>query len=250
MVHDQDSGERLSDAFAHFDLVCSSWRTSQLCLFAGSIESLLTWPRAGIASRGRAIALPPLAPRIDETGSSSSLLPTITASEAAHQTHRVSQGKTASLSDITREVGALLPTCLANDDKGPQKGPRRQGGDSLCNLLPTATAMDGRGSRRATARTDAWTSNPGTTLTDVAHMLPTSLAGDAKGGPGPGRETQSLCSTLKGRVRPSRKKSHQSHATAAPASPEGSPICVPNAERSMAATLPGSAPQSSDGSES
>lgn len=114
-----DSGGRLSAPFAHFDPASSSWRTAQGCLplDEASIPSRVTWPKAGIASRGRASELPTLEPLIGASESSSS----------------------------------LLPTCLANDDKGPQKGPRRQGGDSLANLLPTTTARDGKGSRRATA---------------------------------------------------------------------------------------------------
>lgn len=60
-------------------------------------------------------------------------------------------------------------------------------------LLPTPVVTDSFGSRRATARTDEWTSNEGTTLTDalwqvegrttdtLGNLLPTPAARDGKG---------------------------------------------------------------------
>lgn len=48
-------------------------------------------------------------------------------------------------------------------------------------LLPTPTTSDAKGSRRATARTDEWTSNTGTTLLDAARLMPTPTSRDWKG---------------------------------------------------------------------
>lgn len=42
--------------------------------------------------------------------------------------------------------------------------------DAIAKLLPTPTWTDSKGSRRVTAETDEWTSNRGTTLTDVSWM--------------------------------------------------------------------------------
>lgn len=76
----------------------------------------------------------------------------------------------------------LLPTPQAVDGEGGRidtqiggtrpSGARRTGTTlrTAAQLLPTPTSSDAIGSRRATARTDEWTSNPGTTLTDAVWM--------------------------------------------------------------------------------
>ena len=74
--------------------------------------------------------------------------------------------------DLVTTVERLLPT-----PSGLAGGQTSRGGDrkhelllgGIAKSLPTPTVADARGSRRSTARTDAWTSNPGTTLTDVAY---------------------------------------------------------------------------------
>lgn len=64
------------------------------------------------------------------------------------------------------------PTPMASDGtKGP--GEYARGNQDLPAVAvskpwPAPTACDAKGSRRSTARTDSWTSNPGTTLTDAA----------------------------------------------------------------------------------
>lgn len=70
-------------------------------------------------------------------------------------------------------INDLLPTPRTTDSHGG--GRHGTGGPDLRTtindlLLPTPTTMDGHGSRRATARTTAWKSNPGTTLTDAVWM--------------------------------------------------------------------------------
>lgn len=49
---------------------------------------------------------------------------------------------------------------------------------SSLRRLPTPVVSDSRGSRRATARTESWTSNPGVSLTDAIWLLPTPVAQD------------------------------------------------------------------------
>lgn len=74
-------------------------------------------------------------------------------------------------------IAPLLPTPNAWDgSRGPDLARANRpdsGGMDLTTtverLLPTPTAQDSSGSRRATARTDQWKPNPGTTLTDVAY---------------------------------------------------------------------------------
>lgn len=45
--------------------------------------------------------------------------------------------------------------------------PTDETGSSSLRLLPTPVVTDSYGSRRSTARTDEWVSNPGTSLTDA-----------------------------------------------------------------------------------
>jgi hypothetical protein len=83
---------------------------------------------------------------------------------------------------VKMEARGLWPTPMA-DDMSNVNGASRQRklleGSSRAGLpaavqmearglWPTPTHMDHAGSRRTTARTEAWTSNPGTTLTDAA----------------------------------------------------------------------------------
>ena len=81
MAKNLDSGASLSAPFAHFDRASSSWKTCQPSLFEALAESPLTWPTAGIASRGRASALTTLEGATDASGSSSLRLPTPTAQD-------------------------------------------------------------------------------------------------------------------------------------------------------------------------
>lgn len=53
-VNDQASGFSTRDSFASFDLVSSSWRTSQRCLLEEWDASLETWPASGSMRSGRA----------------------------------------------------------------------------------------------------------------------------------------------------------------------------------------------------
>jgi hypothetical protein len=97
---------------------------------------------------------------------------------------------------LNHAVESLLPTPTSRDGKGPNPN-ERDGGDDLptaVKLLPTPVVTDSFGSRRSTARTDEWTSNEGTTLTDAiwevqgretdtrGKLLPTPVAGDGEGG--------------------------------------------------------------------
>ncbi len=62
------------EPFAYYDQESLCWRTSQPCLPLESlIESPMTWPKAGICSRGRAQELPMLAHRTDARDSLLSL---------------------------------------------------------------------------------------------------------------------------------------------------------------------------------
>lgn len=70
----------------------------------------------------------------------------------------------------------LLPTPLVGDAEGGRtsKGasrPDEAGLAQTVKLLPTPVVTDSFGSRRSTARTEEWTSNEGTTLTDALWEL-------------------------------------------------------------------------------
>jgi hypothetical protein len=142
------SGPRWQAPFAHYDRGSCSWRTSEPSLFGESIESQPIWPTSGMWDLGRVYELP-----------TSALLTAVNG-------------------------GSLLPTPQARDHKG-----RNQRDDETClpgavdRLLPTPVASDSEGSRRATARTDEWTSHEGTTLADAVRLLPTPAAWDGDRGP-------------------------------------------------------------------
>ena len=100
------------------------------------------------------------------------LLPTPTANIATngsqHPDKRRAGGHQPSIQDVAEHL--LLPTPRTNDGKGTFPLDRPDHMDNLATrigrLLPTPVVTDSFGSRRATARTDAWESNPGNALTD------------------------------------------------------------------------------------
>jgi hypothetical protein len=200
--------------------VVGGWVSAQNSLLETpeSRSSLVTWPRSGIAHDGAASerltsGLP------TDASESSSLLPTPSAYEST-PTDEFSDEVRESLTDphkrlylpgrkwhaqrtLARMAGALLPTPSANDHTGSELETRQArqedgntGGPSLRDLpklLPTPVVTDSYGSRRSTARTDEWTSNEGTSLTDAiwetqgretdtkGNLLPTPSARDRKG---------------------------------------------------------------------
>ena len=187
----RSSGGTTSPPFAHFDRASRSWKTSQLSLLEAWTESPVIWPKAGIASRGRASVLRPLERPIDASDCSSSLLPTPLSRDHKGATN---EGRN---SPTMADVAKLLPTPLASDGraKGSSSGngpsmdrlvrlptptasdygtncgigqDPRPGLSTMARKLPTPTASDSNGSRRATARQPHHTSHPGTTLTDAA----------------------------------------------------------------------------------
>ena len=115
-------GPNTLESFANYDPNTSSWKTSQLSWFEGSIPYSETWPRAGMMQSGISYRLKPLAPRISAKGSG--LWPTPRALE------------------------------IRNSDKHIQERtqPGRCGPSSLTSLVemsearnwPTPTARDGR----------------------------------------------------------------------------------------------------------
>ena len=88
-----------------------------------------------------------------------------------------------------RDIRALLPSPAASDWRG-QDMPGRQSPSlrEVGALLPTPVVTDSFGSRRSTARTDEWTSNPGTTLTDAIWET-LERTTDTIGNPLPGAST-------------------------------------------------------------
>lgn len=66
------------------------------------------------------------------------------------------------------ETGQIVQRTLYNYALGVEHGLWPTPPDLNPTLWPTPTSGDSVGSRRATARRDTWTSNPGTTLTDAA----------------------------------------------------------------------------------
>jgi hypothetical protein len=196
--------------FAYYDPASSSWRTSQGSLLPDSESLPPTWPRSGMWADGAASELL-ISERHTGGSESSSLLPTPSAYEST-PTEEFSEEVRESLTDphkrlylpgrkwhaqrtLARMAGALLPTPTGDDANNVT----RESGDfqSLAReankLLPTPVVTDSYGSRRSTARTEEWISNPGTSLTDAiwetqgretdtkGNLLPTPAARDRKG---------------------------------------------------------------------
>ncbi len=207
---DQDSGMSSPAPFAYFDLELCWWKTSQASLLPDSESLPPTWPRSGTAFAGAASERLTSAHPTGAT-ESSSLLPTPSAYEST-PTDEYTDEVRESLGDphkrlylpgrkwhaqrtLARMAGALLPTPSANDHTGSELETRkaRQEVRDLPKLLPTPVVTDSYGSRRSTARTDEWTSNEGTSLTDAiwetqgretdtkGNLLPTPAARDRKG---------------------------------------------------------------------
>ena len=124
-----DCGSTSPTAFAIFDPLTSSWRTSPRSARAASGKSSVTWPRSGMTRNGSAFALPTPEPRTAATASSSSpsgpgrppgsrLLPTPVA---------------GNFND-----GADLPTWQARRDRQKKLG---RNGNGIGTPLPVAIAL-------------------------------------------------------------------------------------------------------------
>lgn len=101
--------------------------------------------------------------------------------------------------DLQREVKQNWSTPTASDGKGGAGASPHRNGENLRTQVrnwPTVVVTDSKGSRRNTARTDDWESNPGETLTDAlvieGDMWPTITAtpygSTNNGSPADGRE--------------------------------------------------------------
>ncbi len=104
-------GENMRESFASYDLDTSSWRTSALSLFGGSMSYSETWPRAGMMRNGTSYRLQPLVPRTSVKGSG--LWPTPTTDSAQDRQKKYAQGGTP----LTMAV-KMWPTPRAADFKG------------------------------------------------------------------------------------------------------------------------------------
>ena len=140
-------GRNLPDAFAHYSLDSSLWKTSQESLWGTQWATFSeNWPRSGMTRNGRSYRLRPSAHRIAATGSGFWHTPTASDRDGRPRwDHRASPGHVRAI-----PVPNLTAQIIERQS------------------WPTPTAADAIGSRRATARQEHWTSNPGTTLLDAA----------------------------------------------------------------------------------
>jgi hypothetical protein len=151
-------GQSTPELLARFDPVSSSWRTSQFSLEGGLTEFLETWPRSGLMRSGIAYQLPPLAPRISETGSG--LWPTPVVPNGGRSVAHVNdwRGRTAYHNgkkvqvDLAQAV-KRWPTPTAVDGRRGNKPPRPwDTGVPLAQavaMFPTPTARDFRSPGRS-----------------------------------------------------------------------------------------------------
>jgi len=168
--------------FAYFDRDTCSWRTSQGSLLEGSGEFCTIWPIQGSWDRGFAWELAISERRIDESGSSFSLLPTPGAGMVANGNGQTPEARLArGHGPYLNDIGHLLPTPQARDFKG-----RNQRDDATClpgavRLLPTPVVTDSFGARNRTSGRKADSQHhDGETLTDAIWKVQgreTDLAG-------------------------------------------------------------------------
>lgn len=103
MAKEAGCGLIMRGLFASFDRELLLWKTSQLCLFGGSIEFSASWPRAGMMQNGNAYQRPSLVPLIVAT--EYSWLPTMRVSMAHGATRKMALHR---LSDMRIEDWCFL----------------------------------------------------------------------------------------------------------------------------------------------
>jgi hypothetical protein len=158
--HAVASGSKSPMAFATYDPLTSSWRTSRRSARAGSGKSSVTWPRSGMTRSGSAFALPTPEPRTAATASCSSpsgpgrphgsrLLPTPVAGNfndgADIGTWQARRDRQKQLGRNGNGIGtplpvavALLPTPMAGDFGADRSaGPVRPSGPNARPACPT-----------------------------------------------------------------------------------------------------------------
>ena len=136
-------------SFASFDPDSCSWKTSQRCLFGGSIPYSERWPRSGMTRNGIAYRLPPLAPRTSATAFSS--WPTPRATDGSHggPNQRDSSGSRPLPAAVHR-----FPSPTASDYKGSCL-PGQRAGQLSEAIEPAANADRGDSIPRMTLN-PAW----------------------------------------------------------------------------------------------
>lgn len=188
----------LGQAFAHWD--GGGWSMPQADLFAPSTPFTDGLPKAGAMRGGvlyeREPMVEPGAAKAKHARADAIFGRTLpTPSASTYGTNKsASEGAAVRPGPDMMARRGLWPTATASDGNGA--GHSGQGGPNLRTavarrMFPTPTAMDHAGGRRATARQDGWTSNPGTTLTDavqpeMANLYPTPTVTEAKGARGEG----------------------------------------------------------------
>jgi len=188
---DPASGRSSLGSFASFDRASSSWRTSQLSLFGGSIGFSEIWPRSGSMRNGTCFERPTSARPISER--ESSFLPTPSAtpygSNQGGSAGRVGPTR-LSLDSMAAQGLWLTPTAA---DSRRSSGTYARGSLTLSGAVrtwptPTPTAGDSRasGGRNTTAAKPGSRTHAGTSLTDAvvrqSWPTPTARNGDPKRG--------------------------------------------------------------------
>ncbi len=158
-VRDLVCGESMHGSLANYDLLSSSWKTSQHCLVEGLAEFSATWPRSGTTRRGIAYQLVPSAPLTGEIASGSWPTP--------HGFSQDGRSNGPSGNELGRAVNqSLWPTPTSSlGTQGGRVTPRksREGGtliEAASNrTFATPTSRDWR-SGKASAATHARNSRP------------------------------------------------------------------------------------------
>lgn len=170
-------GRMLRKQLATFDPATSSWRMSGDTYLWDSGTYSGTWPPSGMTRNGVLYELQPPEHLTDEN-ESSSLLPTVTASE----TSGAGRGPAKTGGDNLRTTVQLLRTPMAAEADGGLRNPSRLGSTQRLrdqiheHLLPTPVASEGtKATNRQNAEQKAKTGQ--VWLTNIAHTIAQNGAG-------------------------------------------------------------------------
>ncbi len=143
-------GSSTSGSLASYDPASSSWRTSQFSLFGGQTLYSGDWPRSGMVRSGRLYALPTLALRTSESGSSAWPTPRASQNENRQTVPSPSQLAGTHGWNLAASVNCLWPTPTVCGNHN-RKGASPTSGDGLATAPRSPWGTPRAGMERSAA---------------------------------------------------------------------------------------------------